>query len=123
MANLYFTKDHEWVKVKDNVAYVGITEYAAEKLGDIVFVELPEIDDEVAQGDACGVIESVKSASDVFSPVSGTVVEINEELEEAPENINEDALDAWIYAVEMTDTAELDGLMEEVEYKTHIGEE
>ncbi|WP_459128707.1 glycine cleavage system protein GcvH [Guggenheimella bovis] len=123
MANLYFTKEHEWVLVKGNLAYIGITDYAAEKLGDIVFVELPEVDDEIEAGDACGVIESVKSASDIFSPVTGRVAEINEDLEDSPENINEDAMDCFVYAVEMTDPSELDELMDETEYKDFIGEE
>lgn len=123
MAKILFTKDHEWVMEKDGKYYIGISDYAQEKLGDIVYVELPEVDDELVAGDTFGVVESVKSASDLFLPISGTVVEINEELEDAPELINEDAMENWIIAITANDESELDELMEEAEYREFIKEE
>lgn len=123
MAKVLFTNEHEYVRVKDGVAYVGISDYAQEQLGDIVYVELPEIDDEVAVGDPMGVVESVKSASDIFSPVSGTIVEVNEALEDQPELVNEDAMENWIAAVQMSDESELDDLMDEEEYKAFLESE
>ncbi len=123
MAKVLFTNEHEYVQVKDGVAYVGITDYAQEQLGDIVYVELPEIDDEVTIGDPMGVVESVKSASDIFAPVSGTIVEVNEALEDQPELINEDAMENWIAAVQMSDESELDELMDEDEYKAFLESE
>ncbi|HHT20239.1 MAG TPA: glycine cleavage system protein GcvH [Tissierellia bacterium] len=123
MAKVLFTNEHEYVQVKDGVAYVGISDYAQEQLGDIVYVELPEIDDEVTIGDPMGVVESVKSASDIFAPVSGTIVEVNEALEDQPELINEDAMENWIAAVQMSDESELDELMDEDEYKAFLESE
>lgn len=113
---LLYSKDHEWVKVEGNEAYVGITDFAQHALGEIVFVELPEVDDEIAQGDAFSVVESVKAASDAYSPVSGKVLEVNEELDGAPELLNEDAFANWIIKVELTNPSELEGLLSDKEY-------
>lgn len=123
MSKLFFTNEHEYVQVKDGIAYVGISDYAQDQLGDIVYVELPELELDVAVGDAIGVVESVKSASDIFSPVSGKVVEINEALEDQPELLNEDPMENWIAAVQLSDESELDELMDEVEYKAFLESE
>ncbi len=113
---LLYSKDHEWVKVEGNEAYIGITDFAQHALGEIVFVELPEVDDEIAQGDAFSVVESVKAASDAYSPVSGKVLEVNEELDGAPELLNEDAFANWIIKVELSNPSELEGLLSDKEY-------
>ena len=118
---LYYSESHEWVKVEGNVAIVGITDYAQHALGDIVYVDMPEVDDEVAKEEEFGAVESTKAASDLISPVSGTVVEINEALEDAPGLINENAFENWIMKVEMSDAAELEGLMDAAAYVALIG--
>lgn len=123
MSKIFFTNEHEYVQVKDGIAYVGISDYAQDQLGDIVYVELPELELDVAVGDPIGVVESVKSASDIFSPVSGKVVEINEALEDQPELLNEDPMENWIAAVQLSDESELDELMDEVEYKAFLESE
>ncbi len=120
---LYYSEDHEWVRVEGNVAYIGISDYAQHELGDIVFVELPDEDDEFDQGDALGAIESVKAASDVLTPVSGKVTAVNEDLEDAPEKVNEDAFDAWIVKIELSDKAELESLMDSDAYEAFIDKE
>lgn len=120
--NLRYTKDHEWVRSEGNRAYVGITDFAQKKLGDIVFLELPELDAELAIGEQLGVVESVKAIADIHSPVSGQVVEINEALEDAPELINEDAYDTWIAVLEMANPDELEALLTAEEYKKHVQE-
>ena len=109
---LYYSESHEWVKVEGNVAVVGITDFAQHAMGDLSYVDMPEVDDELEKGEEFGAVESVKAASDLYSPVSGTVVEINEELEDAPELLNEDAFANWIMKVEMTDPSELESLMD-----------
>ena len=114
---LFYANTHEWVKVEDGFAFIGITDYAQESLGEIVFVELPEEDDELVAGEELGAIESVKAASDIMSPVSGTIVEVNEELEDAPELLNEDAFKNWIVKVELSDESELDNLLNAEQYK------
>lgn len=116
---LLYTKDHEWLKVEGNKGYIGISDYAQHHMGDIVFVELPEVDEEVAIGDSIGVIESVKAASSVFSPVGGTIVEVNESLEETPEAINEDPYGNWVAVLEIADSSELDQLMSAEDYATY----
>ncbi len=123
MSNLFFTEEHEWVRVEGNKAYIGISNYAQSQLGDIVYVELPEMDDEVSVGDSVGVVESVKSASDLFTPVSGTIVEINEDLEDSPELLNEDAMANWIVAIELSEKEDLTSLMDEEDYKQFLGED
>ena len=113
---LYYSESHEWVKVEGNIAIVGITDFAQHAMGDLSYVDMPEVDDEVAAGDEFGAVESVKAASDLYSPVSGTVVEINEELEDAPELLNQDAFANWIMKVEMSDPSELESLMDAAAY-------
>ena len=114
---LYYSESHEWVKVDGNIAIVGITDFAQHAMGDLSYVDMPEVDDEVAAGDEFGAVESVKAASDLYSPVSGTVVEINEELEDAPELLNQDAFANWIMKVEMSDPSELENLMDAAAYE------
>lgn len=114
---LFYTNTHEWVKVEEGFAFIGITDFAQESLGEIVFVELPEEDDELVAGEELGAIESVKAASDILSPVSGTVVEVNTELEDGPELINADAFGNWIVKVELSDESELKKLLSAEEYK------
>ncbi|NLV91410.1 MAG: glycine cleavage system protein GcvH [Firmicutes bacterium] len=117
-ADLKYSKDHEWVRVEGDVAVIGITDFAQSELGDVVFVELPETDIEVAAGDPLGVIESVKAVSDIFSPVSGTVVEVNAQLEDTPEAVNEDCYGAgWIAKVSMSNPQEVEKLLSPAEYE------
>lgn len=111
MEGLYYAESHEYVKVEGEFGYVGITDYAQHELGNVVYVDMPEVDDEVTAGEEFGAVESVKAASDLLSPVSGTVVEVNEELEDQPEKINEDAFGNWIIKVKLSDPSELDNLM------------
>ncbi len=113
---LYYSESHEFVKVEGNTGYIGITDFAQHALGNIVYVDMPEVDDEIEAGEDFGAVESVKAASDITSPVSGTVVEINESLEETPELINQDAFENWIIKVEMSDKSELDNLMDAQAY-------
>jgi glycine cleavage system H protein len=114
---LYYTESHEFVKVEGEFGYVGITDYAQSQLGNVVYVDMPEVDDEVTAGEEFGAVESVKAASDLISPVSGTVVEVNEALEDAPEKINEDAFANWIMKVKLSDTSELSKLMDAKAYE------
>jgi glycine cleavage system H protein len=123
MEGYYYTKEHEWISVEGNVGTIGISDYAQHALGDIVFVELPEEGDSIDKGDAFGAIESVKAASDIYLPVGGTVIEINESLEDEPELLNVDCYENWMVKIEIADLAELDGLMNPVEYEAHISEE
>lgn len=113
---LYYAKSHEYVKVDGEYAYIGITDYAQNALGNVVYVDMPEVDDEVEAGEDFGAVESVKAASDLIAPVSGTVVEVNEALEDTPELINQDAFANWIIKVEMSDKTELDNLMDAAAY-------
>ena len=113
---LYYAESHEYVKVEGEFGYVGITDYAQHELGNVVYVDMPEVDDEVTAGEEFGAVESVKAASDLLSPVSGTVVEVNEELEDQPEKINEDAFGNWIIKVKLSDPSELDNLMDAKAY-------
>ena len=113
----YYSESHEFVKVEGNIAVVGITDYAQQQLGNVVYVDMPEVDDEVSQGEDFGAVESVKAASDLISPVSGTVVEVNTALEEHPELINEDAFENWIMKVEMSDAGELANLLDAKGYE------
>lgn len=114
---LKYSESHEWVKVEGNVAVIGVSDFAQAEMGDITYVDVPDVDDEVVAGEEFGALESVKASSDLISPVSGTVVEVNEELEDAPEKINEDAFGAWIVKVEMSDSSELDKLLDAEAYK------
>jgi len=119
---LRYSEDHEWVKVEGNIAVIGISDFAQKELGDITYADLPEVDDEVEAGDEFGALESVKASSELLCPVSGKVVEVNPELEDAPEKINEDAYEAWIIKVEMSDPAQVDALLDAAAYKAKIGE-
>jgi len=122
--DLFYTENHEWISVDGKEAVVGITEHAQDELGDIVFVELPSVEEELDQFEEFGVIESVKAVSDVFMPVGGIVVEVNEELMDQPELINEDPYGSgWLIKVEVKDKSDLDELMDSSEYKAFIEEE
>ena len=114
---LYYSESHEYVKIEGDFAYVGITDYAQNALGNVVYVDLPEVDDEVEADEDFGAVESVKAASDLISPVYGTVVEVNEALEDKPELLNEDPFENWIIKVQLSDTAELDNLMDAQGYE------
>ena len=117
LEGLYYSESHEYVKVEGEYGYIGITDYAQNALGNVVYVDMPEVDDEVEAGEEFGAVESVKAASDLMSPVSGTVVEINEALEDQPELVNQDAYTNWIIKVEMSDKTELDNLMDAKAYE------
>ena len=119
---LYYSESHEYVKVEGDFGFIGITDFAQHELGNVVYVDMPEVDDEVTAGEDFGAVESVKAASDLMSPVSGTVVKVNEALEDEPGLINKDAFENWIIKVEMSDKSELDGLMDAAAYKAMIGE-
>jgi glycine cleavage system H protein len=117
---LYYSESHEYVRVEGEYGYIGITDYAQHALGNVVYVDMPEVDDEVEAGEDFGAVESVKAASDLYSPVSGTVVEVNEALEDAPELINQDAFANWIIKVELSDKSELDNLMDAAAYEKFV---
>ncbi len=114
---LYYSASHEWVKVEDNFGYIGITDYAQHALGNIVYVDMPEVNDEIEKETEFGAVESVKAASDLMAPVSGKVVEINEALADTPELLNQDAFANWIIKVELSDPAELESLMNAQAYE------
>ena len=122
--NLLYSKEHEWVlHIGENRVRIGISDYAQKQLGDIVFVENPEIDDEVTANESMGTIESVKAVSEIYSPLSGTIVRVNDELGDAPETINESPYDAgWLVEIEMTNSEELDELLNDEEYQEFINE-
>ena len=119
---LCYSESHEYVKVEGEFGYIGITDYAQHELGNVVYVDMPEVDDEVTAGEEFGAVESVKAASDLVSPVSGTVVEVNEALEDEPGLINKDAFENWIIKVKLSDPAELEELMDAAAYKAFIKE-
>lgn len=119
---LYYTKNHEWLRVEGEYGFVGVTDYAQHSMGDIVFVELPELDVVITAEDILGVVESVKAASDVYSPVTGTVVEVNNVLEDSPELINEEPYDAFIAKLKLSDMNEIDELMNAEEYEAFCEE-
>jgi len=122
--DLKYTRDHEWVKIDGNLVKVGITDFAQHELGDIVFVELPEPEEEFAEGDAFAVLESVKAAADVYAPLTGVIVEINAELEDDPSLVNTDPYgDGWLAVFELDEDAEIAGLMDAAEYKQFAAEE
>lgn len=120
---LYYSESHEYVKIEGDFGFIGITDYAQSALGNVVYVDMPDIDDEVEAGEEFGAVESVKAASDLFSPVSGKVVEINEVLEDQPELINQDAFENWIIKVELSDKSELDALMDAKAYASFCEKE
>lgn len=123
LEGLLYTEDHEWIKVEGNKAYVGVTDFAQDSLGDIVFVELPEVDTELSKKDTFGVVESVKAASDLYIPVSGKVLETNEEIVDDPSLVNKDAYENWMIAIEVSDSSELDELLTSEQYEKLCGEE
>lgn len=121
---LKYSKEHEWVLVEGNIATIGITEYAQEELGDIVYVELPEVGEKIVKDDPFGAVESVKAVSDIYAPVSGAVLEINEMLPDNPETINDDPYgDGWMIRVELSDKDDLKDLMDEEEYSEYVAQQ
>jgi len=118
---LYYSESHEFVRVEGDFGFVGITDYAQNALGTVVYVDMPDVDDEVEAGEEFGAVESTKAASDLISPVSGTVVEVNEALEDEPELINQDAFENWIIKVELSDKGDLDNLMDAQAYEAFCG--
>ena len=124
MADIYYTKEHEWISVEGDIGTVGITKHAAEQLGDIVFVETPEVGTQVEQGGESGVVESVKAASDVYAPVSGEVVEVNPVVSEDPGRVNEDPEgQGWFYKVKLSNPDELKELMDKAAYEAFVASE
>ncbi len=123
MSDMKFSEEHEWVSVDGDIATIGITNFAQEQLGDVVFVDLPEVGGQVSQGGDAGVVESVKAASEVYTPLSGEIVEVNEDLESAPDLVNTDPEgDGWFFKLRMDDAAELDDLMDAAAYKKFCDE-
>jgi glycine cleavage system H protein len=121
-ANLKYAKSHEWVRVEGDTAIIGISDHAQHELTDIVYVELPKLDTELEAGKAAAVVESVKAASDIYSPVSGDVIAVNDELSSAPELVNQDPYgNGWMFKVKLRDSGELDELLSPQDYATHIG--
>lgn len=119
--SFYFTKEHEWAKVSGNLAVVGISDHAAHELGDVTFVELPAVGKQVKQGDVVAAIESVKAASDIYAPLSGTVVKVNSVLDAEPEQVNESPEDAaWMLEIELSDPAEVSSLMSKEQYEAYL---
>ena len=120
--NLKYTKDHEWVRVEGEEAYIGITDFAQRELGDIVYVEVETLDETIAEGEVFGTVEAVKTVSDLFMPISGTVLEFNDALEDAPESVNEDPYEGgWMIKIKMSDASEMDKLLTADAYKELIG--
>ena len=122
LEGLKYSESHEWVKADGNVATIGVSDFAQGEMGDITYVDMPDVDDEVVAGEEFGALESVNASSDLYSTVSGTVVAVNEALEDSPEAVNEDAYGAWIIKVEMSDPSELDGLMDAAAYEAFIAQ-
>lgn len=121
-SDLKYAESHEWVRVKGDIAYIGITDHAQESLGEIVYVEVPDTDQEIEKGDEVTTVESVKAASSIYAPISGTLVEANEELEEAPEKVNEDPYGAFLFALKIKESSELDTLMDAAAYEKFLAE-
>ncbi|NMA86493.1 MAG: glycine cleavage system protein GcvH [Tissierellia bacterium] len=122
LKDLFYTEDHEWVKVEGDEAYVGLADFAQDALGDIVYVELPEVDDEFEKEEGFAAVESVKAAADVYMPVDGVIVEINEDLEDDPALLNQDPYENWIVKIEIKDKAQLDDLMTAEDYEKFLEE-
>ena len=121
MSTLRYTTDHEWVRVEGDSAVVGISDYAQEQLGDVVFVELPDVGTSFAQNDDAAVVESVKAASEIYAPIGGKILEINNSLVDAPETLNSDPTgDGWMFKISIADASEVDALMDEAAYKTFV---
>ena len=123
LEGLYYSKDHEWVKVEGDKAYIGITDYAQHSLGNIVYIELPEVGAELSAGDVLGVVESVKAASDVYTPVDGKVLEVNNAIVDDPSLVNNDPYGSWMVLVELKGKSQLDNLMTAEDYKKFLDEE
>lgn len=119
-STLKYTKNHTWVKIEGDEAYIGITDYAQDQLGEILFVEMPDVEDEIEKGEEFGVVESSKVASDLLAPISGEVLEINEKLDDEPEYMNENAYDAWIVKIKMKDISEVEELLDSNDYETAL---
>jgi glycine cleavage system H protein len=115
--DLSYTASHEWIRIAGNTAWIGITDFAQNQMGTLVFVEFPEVDDEVSKGSPLAVVESVKAASDVYAPLSGTITEINEALMDNPELINEEPYESWLVTLELSNPAEVAGLIDSAEYE------
>ncbi len=122
-ADFKYTKEHEWIKAEGKSANIGITHYAQESLGDIVFVELPKVGSQITVGKTFGTVESVKAVSDLYAPASGTVTEVNAELVTAPEKVNKDAHGAWMIKITLNDPGELNSLLSAADYEKFVGEE
>ncbi len=121
MSQMRYTSNHEWVRVEGDAAVVGISDYAQEQLGDVVFVELPEIGAAFAQNDDAAVVESVKAASEIYAPIGGEILEVNDDLTDAPETLNSDPTgDGWMYKISIADAAEVEALMDEAAYKAYV---
>lgn len=120
--SLLYTRNHEWVRIEGEEAFIGITDYAQHQMGDVVYVEAPEVDDEIEAEEALGVVESVKAASDIYAPISGTILEINEVLEDSPEYINEDPYEAYIVKVTIANKDELSELLNAEQYEAYLNE-
>lgn len=121
-ADLRYTKEDEWIRIEGDTATIGITDYAQDQLSDIVYIELPDVDDTLKQGDPFGVVESVKAAADLYAPLTGTIVAVNDGLIDAPEAINDSPYDAWMLKVALADSAEIDGLLDAAGYQASIDE-
>ena len=121
--DLKYTKEHEWIKADGNTATIGITNYAQESLGDIVFVELPKVGSEITAGKSFGSVESVKAVSDLYAPASGTVTEVNDELTTSPEKVNKDAHGAWMLKITLKEPGQLNGLLTAADYEKFVAEE
>lgn len=121
-ANLKYTKDHEWIRLDGDIAYVGITDFAQSELGEIVFVEVETVGESLSEGDVFGTVEAVKTVSDLYMPIKGTVLEFNEELEDAPELVNDDPYkEGWMVKIAVSDVSQLDTLLSATEYEAIIG--
>ncbi len=120
--DLKYLKTHEWIRVSEGLAYVGISAVACEKLGELVYIDIPEVDTDVVQGDEVCVVESVKAASPLYAPVSGTIVEVNEELEDSPEQIQDAPYEKYIYVIKMSDENELESLLDAASYEQESGD-
>ncbi|BFN38199.1 glycine cleavage system protein GcvH [Fidelibacter multiformis] len=119
--NLKYSDDHEWVRVEGDEAVIGITDFAQSELGDVVYLELPSVGDEVSKGDAFGTIEAVKTVSDMLAPVSGEIIAVNEDLNDSPEDVNKEPYESWLVKIKMSDPSETEDLMDAEAYEEFIG--
>ena len=119
LKNLRYTEDHEWVDANENIVTIGLSDFAQQALGDIVFVELPEVGRQLNKGDSFGVVESIKSVSDIFTPVSGEVIEINTELPDSPDKLNQDPYGSWLIKIKISNPSEIENLMDSTKYEEH----